>query len=249
MTTTPPSPSAPPKQAETPALAEHKREFIETFFKRGAELTEELIRENERLRQRVVELEASTRGGSEAPHDYAARLLEIERENNNLANLFVASQALHSAVELGELASVLVEILLNFVGAKTFAIQLVDEERGILRTLVSEGVERSDVPQPSIGNAALVGPMRGEALLPTGPLRARPVTAAPMVCVPLKLGEKIVGIIAVWELLLQKTELADVDFELFKLLGDHAGSALQSARLGAELKGRPLALWGAVDLV
>ena len=238
-----------PKVGDVPALAEHKREFIETFFKRGAELTEELIHENERLRQRVVELAASMRAQGDAPHDYAARLLEIERENNDLANLYVASQELHSTLDLAELTRVIVEVLLNFVGAKTFAIQLVDEERGILRTLASAGVERSAVPERSTTDAALVGPMRGEALLPPGQLRARPVTEPPAACVPMKLDGRVVGIIAVWELLPQKAELAHVDVELFKLLGDHAGSALQSARLHAEREGRPLALWVAADRV
>ena len=38
-------------------LVESKREFIETFFKRGAEFTEELVAENERLRGRLAALE------------------------------------------------------------------------------------------------------------------------------------------------------------------------------------------------
>ena len=42
-------------------LVESKREFIETFFKRGAEFTEELMHENERLRFRVVQLEEERR--------------------------------------------------------------------------------------------------------------------------------------------------------------------------------------------
>ena len=246
MTTKPPSP---PKRSEPPALAEHECESIEAFWKRGAELTEALIRENERLRQRVVELESSQRSGLGGPHDYTARLHEIERENNNLANLFVASQQLHSSLELGELARVLLEILLNFVGAKTFAIQLVDEERGVLRTFAAEGVDRAAVPQRRLDDPAIAPWLGGNVLVPTGPLRARPVTDAPAVCVPIELGGKVVGLISVWELLSQKTELAELDFELFKLLGDHAGTALQSARLHAERNGRPLALWVAADEV
>ena len=42
-------------------LAASKKEFIETFFKRGAEFTEELMRENEKLRYRVVQLEEERR--------------------------------------------------------------------------------------------------------------------------------------------------------------------------------------------
>lgn len=273
-------------------LAEHKREFIETFFKRGAEFTEELIKENERLRFRLLELEPSlpgstpgappvsqdpeslrqrlvqlerereemlrrVRGVEQLNHDYMTRYQEIERENNNLANLYVASHQLHSTTDLREVTQIITEILLNFVGAKTFAIQLVDEERGILRTLAAEGVEKSRVPERSIvqsGAANAGDPVSellrsGQPFFVSGQLDARPVSAPPAAGVPLKIGSKVVGIIAVWELLSQKSSLVDVDFELFNLLGDHAGSALQSAKLTAELEGRPPALWGAADLV
>src|SRR5437868_4235993 len=170
-----------PTLPEAPDLAASKREFIETFFKRGAEFTEELMRENEKLRYRVVQLEEERRilvqrgdptPGSEGrtlrelvariesleseraalnkryegvardSQDFSSRYHEIERENNNLANLYVAAYQLHSTMELREVTQIILEILLNFVGAKTFAIQLVDEERGKLRTLAAEGVDR-----------------------------------------------------------------------------------------------------------
>jgi hypothetical protein len=75
------------------------------------------------------------------------------------------------------------------------------------------------------------------------------LSGTPAAGVPLKIGDKVVGVILVWELLAQKKALVDVDFELFNLLGDHAGSALQGAKLNAELEGRPPALWVAADLV
>lgn len=263
-------------------LAEHKREFIETFFKRGAEFAEDLMRENERLRFRLLELEERGSASATSPpalldaeglrqrlvqldrereeilrrvrgvealnQDYLSRYQEIERENNNLANLYVASHQLHSTLELREVTQIIVEILLNFIGAKTFAIQLVDEEHDALRTLAAEGVEKGRVPErASPPVAELI--RDGRAFFATGPVGARAVTAAPAVGVPLKIGGKVVGLILVWELLSQKSALVDVDFELFNLLGDHAGSALQSAKLNAELEGRPPALWAAADLV
>jgi hypothetical protein len=291
------APSAPPA-AGPPAteLAVQKREFIETFFKRGEAFAEELIHENERLRFRVAELEGITAVKKKEPRtpghaldpstmrmrldeleqereallqsihgvealnqDYLSRYHEIERENNNLANLYVASHQLHSTLELREVTHIIVEILLNFIGAKTFAIQLVDEEHGRLRTLVAEGAERARVPERSLEAAdnpsdAMSGPL-GEALrtgrpsYAEGPLLPRPLSAPPAIAVPLKLGDKVVGLILVWELLAQKPGLVDVDFELFNLLGDHAGAALQSAKLHTELQGRPPALWVAADLV
>ena len=172
-------------------LVESKREFIETFFKRGAEFTEELMRENEKLRFRVVQLEEERRAlaasaqspmpsaGAGALRELVARIEQleaeregllsrfagveklnrdiydryhdIERENNNLANLYVASFQLHSTMELRELTQIILEILLNFVGAKTFAIQLVDDEHQKLRTLAAEGIERARVPESAIG--------------------------------------------------------------------------------------------------
>ena len=275
-------------------LASQKREFIETFFKRGAEFTEELLHENERLRYRVMELEQRAappeqeaiepvleglgadqlrarvarlererdeilrrvRGVEQLNQDYLSRYQEIERENNNLANLYVASHQLHSTLDLREVTQIIVEILLNFIGAKTFAIQLLDEDRGILRTLASEGVERAQVPERSVrsvaqGGVDIVGDVvrSGRPHFSPDPLAPRKIADTPVVGVPLKIGERVVGLISVWELLAQKSGLVDVDFELFKLLGDHAGSALQAAKLNAELEGRPPALWVAADLV
>src|SRR5438045_1956838 len=193
---------ADPKKGEAPASPESggeasgdstgliatKKEFIQTFFKRGEEFAETLLRENERLRFQVADLEEQLRqagavAGKKRPMSGALRELvthiealekeheklmarfrsvelenqsfedryrEIERENNNLANLYVASYQLHSTLDLREITQIILEILLNFVGAHTFAIQLVDDERGRLRTLAADGVERKAVPEGAI---------------------------------------------------------------------------------------------------
>jgi hypothetical protein len=273
-------------------LVESKREFIETFFKRGAEFTEELIHENERLRFRVVQLEEERRAATAAPQgphekpgagalrelvgrieqleaerealmsrfagverlnrDIYDRYHDIERENNNLANLYVASFQLHSTMELRELTQIILEILLNFVGAKTFAIQLVDEEHGKLRTLAAEGIDRAKVPEGGVAEGR-VGEVitSGHHYIDGERLRARADLAhldRPVIVVPLKIRDRVVGVVIIWDLLSQKTALADVDYELFNLLAAHAASALQGAWLAAELKGRA-PLWAAADQV
>jgi nitrate/nitrite-specific signal transduction histidine kinase len=270
-------------------LAASKREFIETFFKRGAEFTEELMHENERLRFRVVQLEEERRAllsrGDPTPGsaqstlrelvarieslegerqalidryagverqnaDFSSRYHDIERENNNLANLYVASYQLHSTLDLREVTQIILEILLNFVGAKTFAIQLVDDERRRFRTLAAEGVDKAKVPETSLDEGRI-----GEAVTSGQPfydeprLRARADLNQPAIVVPLKIRDRAVGAIVIWDLLVQKTALADVDYELFNLLGAHAASALMGAKLNAELNGRQPALWAAADLV
>ena len=273
-------------------LVESKREFIETFFKRGAEFTEELMHENEKLRFRVVQLEEERRALAtpQAPHekpgagalrelvarieqleaerealmsrfagverlnrDIYDRYHDIERENNNLANLYVASFQLHSTMELRELTQIILEILLNFVGAKTFAIQLVDEEHKKLRTLAAEGIERAKVPEGGVDEGRVGEVIKsGHHYIDGERLRARADLAhldRPVIVVPLKIRDRVVGVIIIWDLLSQKTALADVDYELFNLLAAHAASALQGAWLAAELKGRAPHLWAAADQV
>jgi hypothetical protein len=281
------------KEHDKPDLAEldlaaSKREFIETFFKRGAEFTEELMRENEKLRYRVVQLEEERRlvaEGADRAHpntgalrelvgriehlehereqllsrfagvekeskDFSDRYHDIERENNNLANLYVASFQLHSTLDLREVTQIILEILLNFVGAKTFAIQLLDEDHRRLRSLAAEGIERARVPEHTVGEGRIGQVVSsGEAWFDHARLRGRADLERPMIVVPLKIRDKVVGIIIIWDLLAQKTALADVDYELFNLLAAHAASALQGAYLAAELKGKTPQLWSAVDLV
>jgi nitrate/nitrite-specific signal transduction histidine kinase len=273
-------------------LAATKREFIETFFKRGAEFTEELMRENERLRFRVVQLEEERRAllsrGDPTPGtaqstlrelvariesleserqslverysgverqnaDFSSRYHDIERENNNLANLYVASYQLHSTLDLREVTQIILEILLNFVGAKTFAIQLVDEDHGKLRTLAAEGIDRAKVPEGGVAEGRIGEVIKsGHHYIDGERLRTRADLAhldRPVIVVPLKIRDRVVGVLIIWDLLSQKTALADVDYELFNLLAAHAASALQGAWLAAELKGRAPHLWAAADQV
>jgi hypothetical protein len=270
-------------------LAQSKKEFIETFFKRGAEFTEELMRENEKLRYRVVQLEEERRvlvqrgdptpgsegrtlrelvariesleseraaimsrfaGVEKESADFSARYHEIERENNNLANLYVAAYQLHSTMDLREVTQIILEILLNFVGAKTFAIQLVDDEHGKLRTLAAEGIDRARAPEGQAGESPWAKVIAtGKPFIDETRLGARADLSKPLVVAPLRIRERVVGVIVVWDLLVQKTALAEVDYELFNLLGAHAASALQGAKLYSELDGRAPALWRAADMV
>jgi len=139
--------------------------FLELFNK-GREFTEELLRENQRLRFRLAALEnegSSTeevqklraentilaeeyrriqerfREVEEENRDFASRYVEIEEQNNNLANLYVASYQLHSTLDFREVIQIVQEIVINLVGAEAFSILLLDEKTGDLQTIASEG--------------------------------------------------------------------------------------------------------------
>src|SRR3990172_434772 len=157
-------------------ILSRKKEFLDSFFKKGAEFTEEILRENEKLRFRALELEEqlaaaaraiSTRVTVQELQDrvealerergeltekfkrveaesraYLERPARIEHENHNLANLYVAAYQLHSTFDLREVLQQVVEILLNFVGAKRFAVLLWDDEAGRLRAAGPPGAAR-----------------------------------------------------------------------------------------------------------
>jgi len=141
--------------------------FLELFNK-GKEFTEELLRENQRLRYRVAELETGQSGFTPAEmqqlrelvrqladenkriqqrfreveeenKDFANRYLEIEEQNSNLANLYVASYQLHSTLDFREVIQIVQEIVINLVGAEAFAILLLDEKTNELRAVATEG--------------------------------------------------------------------------------------------------------------
>jgi transcriptional regulator with GAF, ATPase, and Fis domain len=147
---------------------EAKAEKFLELFNKGKEFTEELLRENQRLRYRLAAIESESGGASsdevqrlrdqiahlteenkriqsrfrdieEENKDFANRYIEIEEQNNNLANLYVASYQLHSTLDFREVIQIVQEIVINLVGAEAFAILLLDEKTNELKTIASEG--------------------------------------------------------------------------------------------------------------
>jgi transcriptional regulator with GAF, ATPase, and Fis domain len=53
----------------------------------------------------------------------------------------------------------------------------------------------------------------------------------PLICIPLKIKEHVIGVIAIYKLLVQKPELTSVDYELFSMLAGHAATSLFSSQL------------------
>jgi len=155
---------------------EQRAEKFLEIFNKGKEFTEELIRENQRLRYRVASLETEPptvsqeevqrlkdqvahlseenrriqqrfREVEEENKDFASRYIEIEEQNNNLANLYVASYQLHSTLDFREVIQIVQEIVINLIGAEAFAILLLDEKTNELKTIAFEG----DDVQPGLG--------------------------------------------------------------------------------------------------
>lgn len=247
-------------------LTKKAREFLEVFRK-GEEFTQDLLKENERLRMRNAQLEEESKknrstsdgGNVAAIHERIARLLEenrtlqnvfkeietenvdfakkyveVEEENNNLANLYVASYQLHSTLDFQEVIRVLQEILLNLVGANRCAILLLDETGEELTAVASDGMNDRRLKKVKIGEGVLSDVMRtGESYFTPDLEAFKPAHELdPVVCIPLRIKERIIGVLAIFSLLEQKKKkLTRVDYELFSMLAGHAATAIFSSRL------------------
>lgn len=120
------------------------------------------------------------------------------------------------------------EIVIHLIGSEELAIWEVDDELQILKLIGSFGIDVEEwagvlVGSGMIGAVAQTGArfVTTEALFaPEG--REETLTA----CIPLKVDDQVVGVIAIFRLLPQKEGLEELDYELFDLLASHAGSAL-----------------------
>jgi transcriptional regulator with GAF, ATPase, and Fis domain len=71
----------------------------------------------------------------------------------------------------------------------------------------------------------------------------------PLVCVPLKINEQVIGVIAVYKLLPHKQALNTMDYELFTMLAGHAATALYSSNLYAHAERKLSTIQSFLDLL
>lgn len=264
-------------------MSEERAEKFLDLFNKGKEFTEELLRENQRLRYRAAALETEGMAVSEeevkrlraevkqltdenyriARHfkeveeenkDFANRYIEVEEQNNNLANLYVASYQLHSTLDFREVIQIVQEIVINLVGAESFAILLLDEKTNELKTIASEGedvmpgIERIST---SLADGVLGGVARtGESYYINHDLEGGKVTIEkPLAAVPLKIKEHVIGLVVIYKLLQQKDSFSAVDYELFSLLAAHAATAIFSSKLYSQSERKLNTIQSFLDLL
>lgn len=236
-----------------------KSEELVDMLRKGRAFTEELMGENERLRYRVVQLEAEAMKPSEVltkeverlrvenaqmsqklefldrrfqqveseNKDFAQRYVEVEQQNESLANLYVASHRLHSTLDPSEVVECIKEILLNMIGSEDFGLFVVDDESG---ELVRQGYEGETAETPAKARVALGDGLEGVVAMGGEPYFTE-AEEGPCACVPLKIKNRVVGVIAIYSLLSHKKGLSELDHKLLELLAGHAASALISSKL------------------
>ena len=268
---------------ETGAITKKVEEFLQVF-KKGEEFTQELLKENEKLRYKVAKLEEVTklgdRDGSFKVHtleervkiledenknlidryraveeenkDFANRYIEVEAENNNLANLYVASYQLHSTLDFNESLKIILEIVMNLIGAEEFSIMMLDEKTNELTIVAQEGMGPEARASVKLGDGTIGKAAKsGEAYYREGdPTNTAGVDYVhPLVCIPLKIKEHVIGVIAIYRLLVQKTAFSNMDYELFSMLAGHAATALFSSKLYSQSERKLTTIQSFLDLL
>lgn len=212
------------------------------------------------LSDRIASLEseresimAQLRSVESENQQFAERYLEIEEENNNLANLYVASYQLHSTLDPSEVLKVIVEIVINLIGAELFCVYVCEEEEGILKPVASEGSPVSAFPPLPLGSGTVGDSVRGGEVV-TGDPNSSGAEGAdgigePMVCIPLRVDENPVGAIVIHKLLQQKDGFSPLDHELFTLMAGHAATAIFASQLYAQSERKLNTIQGFIDLL
>ena len=204
------------------------RPFIQKIVTDAREYVQSLIDENGRLQKLLADIQEESQKAS-------ARYVEVEQQNTHLANLYVASYQLHGTLDRGRVLGSIQEIIINLIGSEELAIWEMSDDGHELNLAASFGLDavkwsriKLDNDSGIIGLAAATGErfVLGQSpLVPAG--KELGLTAA----IPLKLDERVTGVIGIFSLLGQKSGLEAVDFELFDLLATHGATALYCTRL------------------
>jgi hypothetical protein len=172
-----------PVQVVAAELKGKRDAFLQTFFRRGAELTDELVSENRRLRDQIGDLETENASlktqlaSDEAIRDLLKKIEELEREKARLlstvnrqeeisnrfaeieaelesfANLYVASFQLHSSLRVRSVVRNVRELLEQLVGARSMSIYFLDEPTRRLSPIMAYGVDLAGLPSIAVHDA------------------------------------------------------------------------------------------------
>lgn len=166
---------------------------------------------------------------------YRSRLDSLESEHYHLASMFVAGSQFHSATSFEEVLRTITEILLNFVGAGSFTVFVVDEERQVLFPVIREGGPVEEIAEiPLSGEKA--GPAQAALIALGRPWKSGDpefTIGDEIINLPLVSESRLVGVARLESFLEQKHGFAENDHQLLGLISDHAGIGIENAWIRA----------------
>ncbi len=191
-----------------------------------------LLAKVERLESERRELMSRTERAEKAQDSFDERFGEVENEFASLANLFVASNQLHASLTPRGVVRRIKEILAQLVGAEVYAMYILSLDGRELVPVASEGVPGDRLISLSAADSRVGEVIHSrKSAIEEDRDTSRVNYEDPVVIIPLDVDETSVGAIVIYGTLEQKTRFSYTDFELFKLLGQHAAAALVGAAL------------------
>jgi hypothetical protein len=205
----------PPADAGEPIDLERKRLAAELALAREA--VAHAQEERERLRLRLAEIEAENRRMCD---EYVA----VQEKSTDLAQRYVALERIHGGLTRAETLSAVQEIVINVVGSEELAIF---ERRGDRLALVqSFGIDPEPWRELPLDRGAIGGAARGATWVAGRDAPRGPGDEHLSACIPLRVGDRVAGVVAIFRLLGHKPVLGEGDRAVFDLLSSHAGVAL-----------------------
>jgi len=193
--------------------------------------------ERERLQKSVASIEDESRRFSE-------QYVEVEQQNTDLASLYVASYRLHATLDRGEALAIVQDIICNLIGSEEIALFEADPSGASLSLVASLGIEPGPFRTLPLGRGVIGRCARTGQIFLSGrddDAGRRPEEQDLAACIPLHYDGRLLGAVAIFRLLPQKSGLVALDHELFELIATHAARALYCT----ELQSRAVAAAGA----
>lgn len=210
-----PLPAAAPDALHELVDLEKKRLAAELALAREA--VADANQERERLRVRLAEIEAENQRMCD---EYVA----VQEKSTDLAQLYVALERIHGGLSRAETLAGLQEIVINVVGSEELA---VFERRGDKLVLVqSFGIDPKPWAEVRLDRGAIGRAAQGKLYVAGREGPPAPGDEDLTACIPLRVGDRVAGIIAIFRLLGHRPVLGETDQALFDLLSAHAGVAL-----------------------
>ncbi len=163
----------------------------------------------------------------EENHALAAQLIELERRNHRMLNLYVATYQLYHGRSPETVTQVIAEIVTDLMGAEQFVLLLRSTGEGPCRVALRRGLD-GDNAETYGAELYVGGDPHVDAALAWGERHFDPA-GKPLVVVPLQVGGVTLGALVVLALLRHKNSFTSSDSEIIDLLAAHAASALMAS--------------------
>lgn len=186
------------------------------------------IKENNRLQKELENIKQEIYKADTESKDYYSRYLELEEQNETLANLYVTISRLHSTLQFNEVIEIIKEIIINLVGSESFLVLWLNEQAKEFQVIAGEGEPLNQQKIFPLGqNVISKAAQSGEIYISMAGNNSQD----PIACIPLKAFGRVIGVVVIYHLLAHKSAFSQTDFELFSLMAEHAASAIVTSMI------------------